>query len=318
MKKICPDQAALRLVQFGMRLQRLFHLCGARLEDLEQVPVTTFEIFEHFGQLLRGSLGLEPKNPVDDMVGPGLVGRVEVSGFSRRFEGPDDDPGRIRAQMQGLAVQELGLGQRWLPGVARDAIARSSALGTNLDAGFVRSIAAVRLNSPYLHKTKKIRQRRFRALVLIGSIRMEPIRAAARIGIDQCRLQVVFAQKPTERAHRPCRPLRAAIRPPRSKAGRNRCCRLDRLLIERFGFLAEPAEALGPDRPEASRWRGLKRHEPTKRSEAGLDVGRRAGSSGPFGSAPGEGARCRMRAGLRTRPSLWFPCREQGHQPVGQ
>ena len=63
--------------------------------------MAAFEVFEHFGQLLRGSLGIEPKHPVDDMIGPGLVGRVEVSGFSRRLEGPDDDPGRIRAQIQG-------------------------------------------------------------------------------------------------------------------------------------------------------------------------------------------------------------------------
>ena len=110
-KKIGSDQAALRLVQYGMRLQRLFHLRGARLEDLEQIPVTTFEVLEHFGQLPRGGPGLEPKNPADDMVGPGLVRRVEVSGFGRRLEGSDDDPGRIGAQMQGLAVQESGLRQ---------------------------------------------------------------------------------------------------------------------------------------------------------------------------------------------------------------
>ena len=163
------------------------------------------------------------------------------------------------------------------------------------------------LELAYLHKTEKIRQRRFCALVLVGSIRMKPIRTAARIGIDQRCLQVVFAQKPTERAHRPCRPLRAAIRPPRSKAGGNRCCRLDGLLIERFGFLADPAEALGPDRPEASRRRGLQRHEPAQRSQAGLDVARRVGSPGRFGSAPAEGAHCRRRARLRTRASPWFP-----------
>ena len=99
MKKIGTDQAALRFIQFGMRHERLFHLCGARLEDIEQVSVTPFEIVEHVAQLLRGSFGIEPKNPADDVVGPGLIGWVEVSGFSRRFEGSDDDPGRIRAQI---------------------------------------------------------------------------------------------------------------------------------------------------------------------------------------------------------------------------
>ena len=99
MKKIRANEAALRFIQFGMRLERLFHLRRASLEEVEQIPVTTFEIFEHVCQLLRGSFGIEAKNPVDDMIGPDLIGWVEVSGFSRRFEGPDDDPRRIRAQI---------------------------------------------------------------------------------------------------------------------------------------------------------------------------------------------------------------------------
>ena len=111
-EKIRADQATLRLVQFGMRLERIFHLRSARLEDLEQIPVTTFEIFEHFAQLLCGSIGIEPKNSANDMIGPDLVGRVEISGFSRRFEGSHHDPGGIGTQVQGLPVQELGLRQR--------------------------------------------------------------------------------------------------------------------------------------------------------------------------------------------------------------
>ena len=98
-KKISADQAALRLIQCGMRLERLFHLCGARLENFEQIPVTAFEIFEHVAQLLCSSFGIEPKNPADDMVRPGLIGRIEVSRFSRRLERSDDDSGWIRAQI---------------------------------------------------------------------------------------------------------------------------------------------------------------------------------------------------------------------------
>ena len=97
MKKIGADQAALRLIQFGMRLERLFHLRGARLEEIEQISVATFKIFEHIAELSRGRFGIKPKNPFDNMVGPDLVGWIEVAGFSRRFEGSDDDPGRIRA-----------------------------------------------------------------------------------------------------------------------------------------------------------------------------------------------------------------------------
>jgi hypothetical protein len=33
------------------------------------------------------------------MIGPNLIGGIEISGFSRRFEGSDDDPCRIRAQI---------------------------------------------------------------------------------------------------------------------------------------------------------------------------------------------------------------------------
>ena len=62
-QEVGSDQAALRLVQDGMRLQRVFHLGGARLEDLEQVAVTAFEILEHFGELPRGSPGLEAEEP---------------------------------------------------------------------------------------------------------------------------------------------------------------------------------------------------------------------------------------------------------------
>jgi hypothetical protein len=98
MKKIRACQAALCSIQFGMRLQRMFHIRGSRLEDIEQIPMTTLEIFEHFAQLLRGNFDIEPKNPADDMIGPDLVGWVEVAGFGRRFEGPDDNSGRIRAQ----------------------------------------------------------------------------------------------------------------------------------------------------------------------------------------------------------------------------
>ena len=82
-----------------MWFERLFHLFGARLKDSEQISVTTFKIFEHFAQLFCGNFRIKPKNPVNDVVGSDLIGWVEVSGFSRRFEWPDDDPGRIRAQI---------------------------------------------------------------------------------------------------------------------------------------------------------------------------------------------------------------------------
>src|SRR3954468_19659510 len=62
--------------------------------------------------MLRRGLGIEPKHAVDNMIGADFVRRVEVSRLSRRLEGPDDDSGRVRAQIQALAVQEFGVGQR--------------------------------------------------------------------------------------------------------------------------------------------------------------------------------------------------------------
>jgi hypothetical protein len=59
--------------------------------------VAALEIFQHIVQLLRRDLGVKLQNPVDDMVGARLISRIEVSRFDRRFEGSDDDPGRIWA-----------------------------------------------------------------------------------------------------------------------------------------------------------------------------------------------------------------------------
>jgi hypothetical protein len=82
-----------------MWLKRVFHICSARLEYIEQVPMAAFKVFEHLAQLLRGGFGIKPKNPVDDMISSDLIGWIEVSGFSRRFKGSNDDSGRIWAQI---------------------------------------------------------------------------------------------------------------------------------------------------------------------------------------------------------------------------
>src|SRR3977135_427051 len=97
MKKVGSDQAALRLIQFRMRLKCLFHFRGAQLENLEQVSVAPLEIVQHVAELLSGGFDVERQHPVDDMVGPAFVGGIEVAGFSRRFERPYHDPRRVRA-----------------------------------------------------------------------------------------------------------------------------------------------------------------------------------------------------------------------------
>ncbi len=110
-EKIRADQTALHLAQFGMRCERVLHFGGARFENIEQIPMATFEVFEHVAQLLRCGIGIEPEYPAYDMIGSNLIGWIEVSGFRCRFERSDDDPGRVRAQIQYLAIDEQGLRQ---------------------------------------------------------------------------------------------------------------------------------------------------------------------------------------------------------------
>jgi hypothetical protein len=95
-----------------MWFEGVLHLGGARLKNIQQIPVAARKVFEHFAQLPRGSFRIEPKHPVNDMIRTDLVSGIEVARLSRRFEGPDDDSGRVWAQIEALAVQELGLGQR--------------------------------------------------------------------------------------------------------------------------------------------------------------------------------------------------------------
>ena len=81
-------------------------------DNFEQISVAPFEVFQHIVQLLCSRFCIELENPVDDMVRPGFIGRIEVPRLSRRLERPDDDSGWIRTQIEGLAVEESGLGQR--------------------------------------------------------------------------------------------------------------------------------------------------------------------------------------------------------------
>ena len=121
-RKYAPIRRRCVLFSSACGSSAVFHFCGARLEDIEQIPVTTFEILEHLAQLLRGGFGIEPKNPVDDMIGPDLVGGIEVSGLSRRFEGPDDDPGRSPGADTRSGDSRIGIETMRLPGVVRGAI----------------------------------------------------------------------------------------------------------------------------------------------------------------------------------------------------
>ena len=111
MQEVRADQASLGRVQDGVRCERILHLYGAGLERRQQISVPPFEVFENLGELACGGARFEPEDPVDDVVGAGLVRRIEVSRLGCRFERSDDDPRRIWAQVQALAIQEPGLRQ---------------------------------------------------------------------------------------------------------------------------------------------------------------------------------------------------------------
>ena len=82
-----------------MRCESLFHLRGAAFEYIEKIAMPAFKIFEHVAQLLQAGFGIELKYPVYYVVGPGLIGWVEIPRFSRRLERTHDDPGGIWTQI---------------------------------------------------------------------------------------------------------------------------------------------------------------------------------------------------------------------------
>ncbi len=67
------------------------------------------EILQDIGELAGNGFGIERENPVDDMIGARLVGRVEIAGFGRRLERAHDHPRGVRTQIERLPVQEGGL-----------------------------------------------------------------------------------------------------------------------------------------------------------------------------------------------------------------
>ena len=81
-----------------MRRQHLFHDVGARLERLQQVAMPALEILQDIGELAGNGLGIEREHPVDDMIGAGLVGRVEIA--------------RLVAGLNGRTMTRAGSGRR--------------------------------------------------------------------------------------------------------------------------------------------------------------------------------------------------------------
>ena len=69
----------------------------------------TFEIVQDIGELVGNALGIERKNPVDDMISASLVSLIEFAGFGCRLERSDDYPRGIRTQIERLPIHEVGL-----------------------------------------------------------------------------------------------------------------------------------------------------------------------------------------------------------------
>jgi len=92
-----------------VRRKRLFHFVGTEPERLEEIAVTPLEVLQNVRQLAGRGIGIKLQNALDDMVGSGLVGRVEIARLRCRLERADDDPRRIGAQIERVPIQKSGL-----------------------------------------------------------------------------------------------------------------------------------------------------------------------------------------------------------------
>ena len=99
MHKIGADQLALHLGKNNMSSKGVFHFLGTRLECLQQVAVATLKILKNIAELVGRRLGIERQDPLDDMVRPCLVQRVEVPRFGRWPERAHDHSRWIGVQI---------------------------------------------------------------------------------------------------------------------------------------------------------------------------------------------------------------------------
>src|SRR3546814_12945994 len=68
------------------------------------------EVSQRFGKQRVGLVRGHCEDAVDDVIGAGLVDGMQVSGFDRRPERPDDDARRVGPQVKRLPVEE---GRGW-------------------------------------------------------------------------------------------------------------------------------------------------------------------------------------------------------------
>ncbi len=107
-------------------------------------------------------------------------------------------------------------------------------------------------------------ERRFRALVFVDPIAVQPVAAAAGAGIIERKAEIVAAQEPLEGApglDQPCGILRDAKR---FQAGGNHGLGLHRLLIEVRARAVADVKAVAADGPEVARLCPLQRGQPAQ------------------------------------------------------
>ena len=136
-QEIGPDQLALDAGKSAVSRQRLFHLVGAELEFLQQVAMPALKVLQYVCQQAGCDFRIECQNTLDDVVGAGLVGRVEIARFGRRLEGAYDHARGIGTQIERLPMQESGLRQDVLGSLERETgtqapMARSATGGVTL------------------------------------------------------------------------------------------------------------------------------------------------------------------------------------------
>lgn len=91
MHEVCADELALHLGERNVRRERLFHFVSALFERRQQIAVSALEVFKDLGKLLLCGLDLEAEHTINDVIGPRLVCRFQISRFRRGFEGPHHD-----------------------------------------------------------------------------------------------------------------------------------------------------------------------------------------------------------------------------------
>ena len=94
-----------------MRRECLFHFVGPELKRFQQVAVPPLKVIQYVRQLAGRGVRIELENPLDDMVGASLVGRVQIARFGCRLERTHDHARGLGTQIECLPVQKSRLRQ---------------------------------------------------------------------------------------------------------------------------------------------------------------------------------------------------------------